>query len=223
MSDDTFQVRLSIYIDTQNMLRGRIDLAERAFANYTQLYEAYLNGTPIFRYQFQDEHRDNNIFITPRPLLRQSLFRTAYTRKYSSRVGSDINDIKAFLEMYTALANTSYVNGTVDEDVMYYINVQFLRDGRQFYQAKSEFYAESIEYPYRFLQQRIDDLDRHYRRVITNLDELTSGVVTLQTNLDVLENSILARLENVFKVAQLYIDHGNQTKLKVKFTLSQFK
>ncbi|GFS26316.1 amiloride-sensitive cation channel 4-B [Elysia marginata] len=109
-------VRASIYYDLMNLINGRVDLADRAFANYTQLYGAYYNGTPIFRYKFKEELREDNPYITPRPLLRDCLFRTAYTRKFSSRVGKDIMEIKKFLLQYSALANTSYINGTVDRE-----------------------------------------------------------------------------------------------------------
>ncbi|RUS76719.1 hypothetical protein EGW08_015522 [Elysia chlorotica] len=124
-------VRTSIYYDLMNLINGRVDLADRAFANYTQLYGAYYNGSAIFRYKFKKELRADNHYITPRPLLRDCLFRTAYTRKYSSRVGKDILEIKKFLLQYSSLANTNFVNGTVDRDMVHLTNVN---RGRQFYQ-----------------------------------------------------------------------------------------
>ncbi|XP_005111008.2 uncharacterized protein LOC101857070 [Aplysia californica] len=212
MSQD---VRSSLYLDTMNTLMGRIDLAERAHANYTQLYQAYHNGTPIFRYKFQEEKRADNLLMTPKPLLRQSLFRTSYTRKYSSRVGKDILEIKKYLEFYSGLANTSFANWTVDEDDMYLANILFLNRGRRFYQSRSVFYVESVEYPQRVMVQKIEDLDRAWRGLGDDLRQLTSGVDTLLTSLAVLEQSIMARLQSLIEVAQVYIDQGSVTKMQV--------
>ena len=46
LSDD---VKTGLFLDALNLINGRVDLAERAFANFTQLYGAFYNGTPIFR------------------------------------------------------------------------------------------------------------------------------------------------------------------------------
>ena len=212
------QVRDSLYIDTLNMLMGRIDLAERAYANYSQLYDAYNNGTPIFRYKFRTELRADNLLMTPKPLLKESLVRTSYARKYSSRVGKDIMQIKDWLTTYSELANISYTNRSIDEHDMYIANIMFLNRGRRYYHSRSVFYVESIEYPQRFMEDRLEELDRDWRILEADLNNVISDVVTLLESLNMLEGSILARLENIIEVAQIYIDHGvygNITKIKV--------
>ncbi|KAK3759191.1 hypothetical protein RRG08_059590 [Elysia crispata] len=52
LSDD---VKTGLFLDALNLINGRVDLAERAFANFTQLYGAFYNGTPIFRYKYENE------------------------------------------------------------------------------------------------------------------------------------------------------------------------
>ena len=200
------------------MLMGRIDLAERAHANYSQLYDAYNNGTPIFRYKFHDELRADNHLVTPEPLLKESLVRNSYARKYSSRVGKDIMQIKDWLTTYSELANISFSNRSVNEHDIYIANIMFLNRGRRFYQSRSVFYIESIEYPQRVMEQRLEELDRDWRTMDSDLNDVISDVVLLLESLKMLEDTILAKLESIIEVAQVYIDHGmygNITKIQV--------
>nr|KAG5694944.1 hypothetical protein BaRGS_031227 [Batillaria attramentaria] len=51
-------VRQTLFALLMTSLNARMDLAERAFANFTQLYDAYYNGTPVFRDEYDSYRKE---------------------------------------------------------------------------------------------------------------------------------------------------------------------
>ena len=65
-------LRESFYINTMVHIDGRLETASRALANFTQLYNAYRTGSPIFRYKFNEIPRINNDYAVPKELMNES-------------------------------------------------------------------------------------------------------------------------------------------------------
>ncbi|GFR74273.1 acid-sensing ion channel 4 [Elysia marginata] len=224
----TENVKTSLYMDALNLIEGRIDLATRALANYTQLYGAFYNGTPIFRYQYEKELRDLNTYVTPRPLLRESLFHSAYAAKYSGRLGYAIGNVSETLEIYKDLLDKSYHYGNITHEEIHANNVQFLSKCRRFYSRKSTFYVESIEYPSRILAARIAELERRWRGFESDYQSMYDKVVHLTESLNYLGDTILGSLETSVAEAESYIrfahaNHSNVTKMDVARSLTSDK
>jgi hypothetical protein len=64
----------------------QIETTERALSNVTQLYEAYQNGKPIFKYKYGKTSRRHNVHIVPKKLLADSLTHNYYARHYAPRL-----------------------------------------------------------------------------------------------------------------------------------------
>ena len=208
-------VRKTLYTLIMTALTAKMDLCDRAFANYTQLHLAYYNGTPVFRYKFETEPRNDNVYISPRPLLRNSLFHSAYVTKYSSRVGVDILKYKAAVSRFAELAAGAYENGTLEKDDMYNADVRFLWRGRRYLHSKSIFDYESVEFPLRVLQDRMTSFERLWRNFEAISQESLGSIESLKVSLENLEGSILERLNHSMQMAREYVASGNVTKLEI--------
>ena len=208
-------VRTAIHALLATTLAAKMDLCDRALANYTQLYAAYYNGTPVFRYKFLSEPRADNVHVTPRPLLRHALFHSDYARKYSARVGEDIQQFKAAVAGFAELAASAYANGTLDADAVHRADVLFLWRGRRYLHSKSTFDYESIEFPLRELQNRMTSFERMWRNYEAIVEESLGNVESLKVSLDSLESSILKSLNFRIQMAREYVARGNVTKLDI--------
>ena len=66
-------VRTCIFLEVKNLLSGRIDLAERAVQNFTQLKRAYDEGKRLFGYLYLNETKSSLKYMVPKPLLKKAL------------------------------------------------------------------------------------------------------------------------------------------------------
>ena len=219
-SDD---VRETLYILALNELDGRIDLADRAFQNYTQLFAAYRDAKPVFRYKYFGEPRNDNVYVVPKHLFAESLTYNSYALKYSTRVGEDIKIFKDTLMTYRSLTTTAYYNKTLNDTALYLANVQFLYRGRRYYHSKSAFYAFTIEYPKQILQKRIQTLQDTYDRFWTNIKEMQENLKHILSALKVLESTILTELDHALALSEMYVNHRNVTKLNVAMDITSPK
>lgn len=74
VGENETDIKRVFYISTLNMIDIRTENAKRSLANFTVLYNAYVTGTPIFRYKFLKFDRNHNTFIVPRPLMNGSTY-----------------------------------------------------------------------------------------------------------------------------------------------------
>ena len=84
-------------------------------------------------------------------------------------------------------------------------NIKFMVRGRRFYNSKSIFDKESVEYPYNILQDRIESFERLWRTYDGVLKNSEEDIKSLKASLDLLENSILANLRNNMLNAKAYL------------------
>ncbi|ESP02499.1 hypothetical protein LOTGIDRAFT_171971 [Lottia gigantea] len=209
------QTRQILYLLTLNQLNGRIDLAERAFNNYTQLYDSYLTGNAVFRYKFESEHRDNNYYINPKPLLAKSLNHSSYSSKYSSRVGDDINLFKQKLQNLSQILQWAYFNNTLNETELHLAGVMFIYSGRRLFHSKSTFYYESVDYPKRILEQRIADFKVLWRQYENTVNSMRQDLYVLRQSLEELKSSLFQELEIGLSLASHFFQYGNLSKMEV--------
>ncbi|XP_046543042.1 uncharacterized protein LOC124253335 isoform X1 [Haliotis rubra] len=213
-------VRQTLHLLTLNELGGRIDLADRAYDNYTQLYGAYYNASPVFRYKYLHEDRNDNIYIGPHVLLRQSLLYSAYAVKYSGRVGKDILRFKRALQDYVDMADKAYYTQTLNTTELHLVNIKFLQRGRTYFFSKATFYFESIDYPLRILRERIAAFEAYHRSFNTHVKEMMDNAASLRFSLNSLKSSIIDNLDGGLGLANNYFKYGNISKLEVARVLT---
>ncbi|XP_071124646.1 degenerin-like protein del-10 [Mytilus edulis] len=175
--------RESIYTRSLDFIRSQIETAERASANISQLYEAYQNGTPIFRYRFGKTARKHNDYITPKRLLVESLVHNTYARRYAPRVQTDIAAIKSKLNSYISLLDEVNVTGNLNLTTMASISLSYIDKCEDFYHSKSVFYAECIERPKTIIENRFEK----FKKYITDYIETKEFI---ESNLNNLRDSI---------------------------------
>ncbi|KAK7093190.1 hypothetical protein V1264_006986 [Littorina saxatilis] len=207
--------REALYLTVVTSLHAKMDLCDRALDNYTQLYSAYFNGTPIFRYKFVRELRNDNVFVTPTHLLHTALNHNSYALKYGARLGTDIERFRDTLARFVQLATQAFDNGTVDTEDMYHADVQFMWRGRRYLHSKSTFDEECIEYPLRVLEDRMTSFERLLRNYDDIMTESLRNIVSLKASLADLEDSILTRLNHSMRLASDYFTVGNLSKLEI--------
>uniref|UniRef100_K1QLG3 Amiloride-sensitive cation channel 2-B, neuronal n=1 Tax=Magallana gigas TaxID=29159 RepID=K1QLG3_MAGGI len=74
VGENETDIKRVFYINTLNMIDVRTENAKRSLANFTVLYNAYVTGTPIFKYKFLNFARKHNTFIVPRLLMNDSTY-----------------------------------------------------------------------------------------------------------------------------------------------------
>ncbi|CAC5359767.1 unnamed protein product [Mytilus coruscus] len=176
-------IRAAIYTRSLDFIRSQIETAERASANISQLYEAYQNGTPIFKYKFGKTARKNNNYITPKRLLAESLIHNSYARRYAPRVQDDIAAIKSKLNSYITLLDEVNITGHLNFTRMASISSSYIDKCEDFYHSKSVFYAECIERPKTILENRFEK----FKKFITDYIETKEFI---ESNLNNLRDSI---------------------------------
>lgn len=203
-----------------NEIDSRIEMAYQTIQNYTQLYDSFRNGTPIFRYKFGGNPRTDNWHIVPRPLLLSALNHTSAARKHSARLGKDILDFITYLEVYKEISVTVMINNTLNETYLHLNEVQFLRAGRRYYHSWSIFNSDVIDWPQTVLEQRREEVRNIWNRYSLVLNEIQDSITNLQRSLYNIRHTILDRLTEGCSQGLAYIHTVNATKLTAAETLT---
>lgn len=216
----TDDVKMALYIDVLNLLDGRKKLADKAYENYTQLYNAYFYGEPIFNHGFQDEPVEANEYITPRALLNDSLFYSDNAENDTMIFGEDILALKDALDDYISLAKKSYFDNTADPQDIEEVRVQFLLRSSQFSQSKTIFYTETVEYPLKVIVEKLEQCNQRWKDFERDLKFMLDNLEFLLSALANLHKITLNSLQQKISVAQMYIDVHNVTKMNTAATLT---
>ncbi|XP_067658355.1 acid-sensing ion channel 4-B-like [Haliotis asinina] len=201
-------VRKMLFIMVKNQLEARIDMAKRTIQNHTQLLSSYLNGTPVFNYRFRKFNRKYSYLLIPKELIHRAFHRSDIVRRHTSQLESDIKDMIYWMEEYENLAMSAFMNGSINDTLLYFTNIHFLDKCRQFLQSKSHFFNDFIEWMVIQLNKRERDFF-HIKKDFRKARDVTSkylGVVR-----DAMEN-ILVSLEDLEKgkrVCEDYLNYGN--------------
>ena len=194
------QVVLSLHAVLASSLQTRIETARKAYANYTQLYNAFETGERIFNYKFRKLPRRYNSYINPRPLLNESLRHNPYARRYAPRMGEDIlkvmNSTLEFKEIVDEVLNNMSSNST---ERLKETNAKFIDACEDYFHSKSTFYFETINRPERIIQERIDTF-KHLKQ------DYTKTIDDLRNILERLNNTLRGIRENFLENLALHID-----------------
>ncbi|XP_046360058.2 uncharacterized protein LOC124137693 [Haliotis rufescens] len=201
-------VRKMIYILVKNQLDARIDMAKRALQNHTQLLSSYLNATPIFNYRFRRFSKSDSYLLIPKVMIKQSLRRSWTIRTRSSRVATDIKKMIDWMEEYGHIAESAFMNGTVNGTLIYFANIHFLDNCRQYLQSKSHFFRDFIDWIVTQLNKREQDC------TYIKTDFAKARDFTLQY-LGIVEDAIqnillyLEDIQNGTRMCDDYLNYGN--------------
>lgn len=165
-------LRKILYRHAHDTLEARAIIGRRSFDNYTVLFKSYQNGNPIFRYKFENIPRNNNVFIVPKPTLRNALTHNSYAAKYSVRLGSDIQEVVKNLENYQGILDTIYLNNTFNVSYMNEIHELFADSCEEFFFSKSLFYVECVDWPLTQVLSRRQQFVNLWQDYTTLLDEV---------------------------------------------------
>ncbi|CAG5126543.1 unnamed protein product [Candidula unifasciata] len=216
--------RTSMYVEVLNMLHGRLLLADKAYESYLQLYDAFSNGEPIFTYQFQNESVDDNDYITPRALLNQSISRHDFSSNDTVTLIEDIQYIKDILQSYLSLANRYFYANTSSPEELETYNSQILEWGPRFLQSKNVFYTDSVDYPVKIMQDKLQKFEQRWRDFEEDLKPMTVKLDMLLVNLSKHQNNMISVLEQNIAKAEMHVSVRNVSKQQMAevFTNEQF-
>ncbi|KAL5014523.1 hypothetical protein ScPMuIL_008793 [Solemya velum] len=219
-SKDSRTVLYTLLVDSLN---DRMETAKRALSNYTTLFQAYQKGTPIFRYKFRDEPRKNNNAIVPKPLLAESLVHNYYAKRYSFRVGSDIQRITDSLDEYLAIANATYHQSQLNNSRMEAVNKEFLDSCKAFFHSRSQFYFETVDRPLRILQERIAGFETAWKEYEMTANDIENNLQQLNESLFRIETDILDNLTEGINLGLEYSKNSSISKASVAEILTSDK
>ncbi|XP_041377194.1 uncharacterized protein LOC121389619 [Gigantopelta aegis] len=208
-------VREVLYLMTLNQLDARIDIAERTMGNYTQLYNAYMNGECIFNYKFLNFARRLSTYIIPRHLLSSAMNRTKTIKYRSERLGYDIANMTMFLKEYKRIAHDAFVNRTVLDAEMHELNVQFLYFTREYFQSRSMFFHDMLDWPMKYMEKREMDFLKAKSDFDQSRGIFTANLHSVKTLLVQMQYSLLEEVKQGIRLCKDYINTGNVSKLAV--------
>lgn len=194
----------------------KMENAKRALDNHTVLYEAYQDGTPIFRYKYNRIPRYNNNYIVPKPLLKKALVRNFYAKKYSPRMGEDIKRIiqslKGFKEVIDDIHNNNDISNSAYRQNLY---DGFIDGCEDYYHSKSVFYYEVVDWPVKILTSRMENFQNTKNEFITVRDFIQSNLENLQDSLTIMNNKSVNLVQENVSMLNWYRLFGNITKTEI--------
>ncbi|XP_033763356.1 uncharacterized protein LOC117344638 [Pecten maximus] len=207
--------RIILYTIIGAKIQDRMETAKRALSNYTELYEAYRTGTPLFRYKFLRVPRTHNVMMVPKILLNASLTHNAYARLYGPRLRDDIEAIIGSLLEYLEFLQEVMQTNSLNITRMVSISGEYVDACERFYHSKSVFYYESIERPLRVVISRQDNFKKTKTHFMATIQSITDNLLQLKDSLENLSNSTLHVLSDLVDRAVNYFEDASIRKLDV--------
>ncbi|KAL8564936.1 hypothetical protein ACOMHN_019839 [Nucella lapillus] len=205
-------LRETVYLLSLSEIDGKIDIAQRALENYTELYNAIVNGNPIFNYKFHKEPRANSVYIVPLPLFNRALTRTKTIRRRSQKVGRDLERIISKLALYRNLTVQAYQSHQVNLTVMLHANVFFLKACREFLQSIDMFINDGLGYTVSFLKERFREFKSNWRDFQAHRDSLSVQLKSLESLAQGLEEGLFFRVNQGLNMSRQFLHDGSVRK-----------
>ncbi|XP_076472554.1 uncharacterized protein LOC143301962 [Babylonia areolata] len=209
---DRADVRESLYLLTLNEIDGKIDIAQRALENYTELCSAVVNGSPIFNYKFHAEPRANSVHIVPLPLFHHALNRTRTIRIRSEQVGTDLEDIISNLSLYRNLTVEAYRTKNVDTASMLHANVFFLKACREYLQSIDMFLNDGLGYTVTFMERRLREFTNRWRSFDAHRESLSLQLNSLESLAEGLEEGLFLQVSQGINMSRRFLHDGSVRK-----------
>ena len=208
-------VRKTVYLLALNEIDGKIDIAQRALENYTELYNAIVTGSPIFNYKFRKEPRKNSIYIVPLPLFHEALNRTGAIRRRSTKVGTDLEDIISNLSLYRNVTIEAFSSKAVNLTSMWRANVYFLKSCREYLQSIDMFLNDGLRYSLSFLENRLARYSSDWREFAADRDSLALQIDSLTRLARGLQEGIFLKVAQGLAMSKAFLRHGGVSKKSI--------
>ena len=189
--------RGELYESIIDSLTVRQQLSDLAKNNISVLYNAYVNGTKIFNYKFEDVPRSHNPYIVPKPLLNESMFYNSYVRKHGPRLFDTLDIMHDVLDMFMDEATTAFWNATINETQLNYVFERYQFACRTYMFSKSVMYSQGIDRPVPILKSRRYQFDEIWDDFNTQSNEMSQNFNALVKSLQHIENNLIEKLDSL--------------------------
>ena len=214
--------REELYKLTLDVLKTRQDICEMARANISLLLDAFINGTPIFNYKFEDLPRAHNPYIVPKALMNHSMHYNHYMEKYVPKLRTnDFDILNRTLQMYQDEASMAYENRTVNETTLHYVYERFQYACRTYMFSKSVVYSLGIELPLQVITARLADFDKEWGDFDKEVHEIKQNLNSLEELINTINNESFPIIDSVVDTLNNYTEHGTGSLMEIaKFLYS---
>ena len=203
--------RRDLYELIMDSLKVRQEVVGLARDNITHLYNAFLNGTKIFSYQFEDINISHTDYIVPKNLLNESMFHNWYVRLHIPKLFNDFDLIETALGMFMDEASAAYVNLTLNETSLNNTFEEYLFSCRTYMFSKSVFYSQGIERPIIIINERQREFDKHWNEFTSESDEIDQNLKALIFGLENMQTISIPKLTLFMNKLVDYISNKNKS------------
>ena len=201
--------REDLYRSVIDSLTVRQELSDLAKNNISVLYDAFVNGTKIFNYMFEDIPRSHNPYIVPKPLLNDSMFYNSYVRNHGPRLFETLDIMHNVLDMFMDEATTAFLNATINETQLNYVFERYQFACRTYMFSKSVMYSQGIDRPVPILRERRTEFDQIWDDFSKQSNEMTQNFNSIVKSLHHIENKLIKKLNFVVDSLSNYFKTEN--------------
>ena len=217
-STDDNQSKKELYNLIIDELKVRQELAELARENISELISAFINGTQIFNYKFEDLPRRHNPYIVPKPLMNDSMHYNSYVREYVPKLLNDDFDSYAdVFEKFINLTNDAYENQTINNTYLNYVFERYQYVCRTYLFSKSVVYKYGIDRPKTIIEERRAEFIREWVVFTSLTEQLEQIISSLKNQIEYINNMSVPDINGILSLLSKY-SHTNSLTL---FDLSE--
>ena len=198
--------RDDLYRSIIDSLTVRQQISDLAKDNISVLYNAFVNGTKIFNYKFEDIPRSHNPYIVPKPLLNESMFYNSYVRKFGPKLFDDLDLMHNVLDMFMDEATTAFRNSTINETQLNYVFERYQFACRTFMYSKSVIYSQGIDRPVPILKERRYEFDKIWDDFSAHSNEIEQNFNALDGRLEHIETYLIRKLDRLVEDLMNYFN-----------------
>lgn len=201
------------YMTAMEMIENRRQLVNMCMKNYSDLYNAYKEGTRIFNYRFENISRSHNNASVPQQLIKLTVDHDSYSRKYGPILGKRLNETIERLNTLELHVYNEYHYGNTTVDEIENTVTEYYRTMRNYLFAKSVFDEYIVEWPVKILENRLENfnllwnsINANYEDIFQNLHSTIQGIQNANRTLSYINSNVIQALNN-------YLFVGNSSKL----------
>ena len=207
--------RTDLYETIIDALKVRQELAGLAKGNITVLYGAFVNGTRIFNYKFEDISRKHNDHIVPKPLLNYSMHYNHYVRKYGPKLFRDLDLMHNVLDMFMNETTEAFLNSSINETRLNYVFERYLFSCRTFMFSKSVVYSQGLALPVTVIKERYDNFEKLWEELESFSERIKQNLESLSMNLNKLDLIVSTDLNKLVEKSLKYVISRNESLLQL--------